>query len=227
MAAMRAHSLRLAIAGLLFLAACRSEEPPPCESGPEVKREAVMFLGTSLTAGYGISPSDAFPALLGDRMEVLGLPFYAVNAGVPGETSAAARGLLPWLLEQDFSVLVLESGANDMLQRLGPEGMKRNLREIVRQVRTGRPDAEIVLLGVGGIRWLPSSMMRAYERAFKELAEEEGVSFAPRLLDGVLLRAARNLPDRVHPNEAGHRVIAETVWKTLGPVLHRQCARAS
>ena len=108
-------------------------------------RGVVLFLGTSLTAGLGLDPGESYPAMIQEKIDSAGLPFRVVNAGISGETSAGARGRVDWLLRQDFDVLVLETGANDMLRGSAVDATRRNIQAIIDRVRAERPDASIVL----------------------------------------------------------------------------------
>lgn len=188
-----------------------AEEPA---SGP-----AVLFLGTSLTAGYGIDPADAYPALLQHKIEERGWPFRVVNAGVSGHTSTDGLEQLEWLLRQDVAVLVLELGANDGLRGISPELMERNLRAIVERTRERHPGAAVVLAGMQ----VPPNMGRDYSERFRgvfeRLAQDNALPLVPFLLEGVGGEPELNLEDGVHPNMKGHQRVAENVWAVLEPVL--------
>ncbi len=203
-------------------AGASTEAPTRAEAAP-----AILFLGTSLTAGLGVDPDDAYPALVQAKVDSAGLPFRVVNAGSSGETSAGALRRLDWLLRQPFDVVVVETGANDMLRGASPDSTRANLRRIVERLRTERPDARIVLAGMMALPNLGREYGEEFQAIYPELAREYRLPLIPFLLDGVGGEAALNLPDGVHPNEAGHRRVAQTVWTTLEPVLREEAATAA
>jgi len=183
-------------------------------------RLAILFLGTSLTAGYGLDDPDlAFPALLQARIDSLDLNFRVVNAGVPGDTSAGGLERLRWLLESQVRVLVLELGANDGLRGLDPEALRKNLIEIIRQTRREYPDVEILLAGMEAPTNLGPRYTDPFRAVFDQVARAENTSLIPFLLEGVAAVPELNQDDRIHPTIEGHRIIAETVWASLGPLL--------
>ena len=179
----------------------------------------VLFIGTSLTAGLGVPQWQSFPLLIGQRIEDAGLPFRVVNAGVSGETSAGALRRIDWLTRQPFDVVVLETGANDMLRGIEPEATERNIQEIIDRLRRVNPDAVIVLAGMLALPNLGEAYAREFEAIYPRLAERNGLPFVPFLLDRVGGDRALNQDDGVHPNAEGHRIIADTVWRVLEPVL--------
>jgi acyl-CoA thioesterase-1 len=189
---------------------------------PNEAPHTVLFLGTSLTAGYGVAPEQAYPALIQAKIDSAGLPYRVVNAGVSGETSAGALRRTDWLLRQPFDVLVLETGANDMLRGMDLDSTRANLQRILDRVRAERPDATIVLEGMMAPPNLGGAYTRAFQQIYPELAKENGVPLVPFLLEGVAGERDFNLADGIHPNAAGQRRVAETVWATLGPVLEKR-----
>ncbi len=187
----------------------------------------VLFLGTSLTAGLGVDPDDAYPALVQARVDSAGLPFRVVNAGSSGETSAGALRRLDWLMRQPFDVLVVETGANDMLRGAEPDSTRANLRRMIERVRAERPDTRIVLAGMMALPNLGREYGAEFQAIYPELAREYRLPLIPFLLEGVGGVPALNLPDGVHPNEQGHRRVAQTVWTALEPVLREEAAGVS
>lgn len=206
---------------------------PPAADAPAASAAApggartVLFLGTSLTAGLGVDPDDAYPALVQARVDSAGLPFRVVNAGSSGETSAGALRRLDWLMRQPFDVLVLETGANDMLRGADPDSTRANLRRIIERVRAERPDTRIVLAGMMALPNLGREYGARFQAIYPELAREYRLPLIPFLLEGVGGDPALNLPDGVHPNEQGHRRVAGTVWTALEPVLREEAAAAA
>jgi len=196
-------------------------------AAPAGGARTVLFLGTSLTAGLGVDPDDAYPALVQARVDSAGLPFRVVNAGSSGETSAGALRRLDWLMRQPFDVLVVETGANDMLRGADPDSTRANLRRIIERVRAERPDTRIVLAGMMALPNLGREYGARFQAIYPDLAREYRLPLIPFLLEGVGGDPALNLPDGVHPNEQGHRRVAGTVWTALEPVLRQEAAAAA
>lgn len=199
-------------------------EPQAAESAVPAavsERPSVVFLGTSLTAGLGLEPEQAYPALIQRKIDSAGLTYRVVNAGVSGETSAGARRRVEWLLREPVEVLVVETGANDGLRGLSPDSLHANIQAVLIRAREMRPAPKLVLLGMR----VPPNYGRTYSQRFQaiypELARENGAELVPFLLDGVGGVAALNQPDGIHPTAEGHRKMAETVWRVLEPVLRR------
>jgi acyl-CoA thioesterase-1 len=193
------------------------------ESSSGEDRRVVMFLGTSLTDGYGLEREDAYPARIQEKADSAGLPWEVVNAGLSGEKSAAAlQRVRGWLIRQPFEVLVVETGANDMLTGANVDTMRANIQSIIDTVRAARPDVRIILVGMMAAPNLGPRYVRDFNGTFPALAEENQLTFIPFLLEGVAGQSALNLADGIHPNEDGHRVIATHVWQTLEPILRER-----
>lgn len=182
-------------------------------------RAAVLFLGTSLTAGYGVGASAAYPALVQQRIDSAGLPYRVVNAGLSGETSAGGRERLDWSLQDSIAVLVLELGANDGLRGLPVEQLRANLDEILRRTRERYPDVRIVIAGMEAPPNLGPRYTREFRDVFPALARRYDAALIPFLLEDVATRAELNQEDGIHPNERGHALIASRIWEVLEPVL--------
>jgi acyl-CoA thioesterase I len=207
-------------------AAVRADEPSsvPADlpAGAGGDRENILFVGTSLTAGYGLGEEFAYPALIQQRIDAEGLQFRAVNAGISGETSAGGLRRIDWMLQQPVGVLVLELGANDGLRGLDPGALRGNLETILERTRAAYPAADIVILGMEAPPNLGAGYTERFRAVFSDLAREYDAAFVPFLLDGVAAVPQLNLDDGIHPNEQGHRIIANTVWAELGPILERR-----
>lgn len=184
---------------------------------PPEKVRTLVFLGDSLTAGYGLSRGEAYPGRIEARIRVAGLPWRVVNAGVSGDTSAGARARLDWVLRQKPDLLFLCIGANDGLRGLPVAETERNLRTILDRAQgQGIP---VVLAGV----LLPENYGADYREAFRtlfpRLAKEYRLPFLPFLLEGVAMRPELNQEDGIHPNAKGASRVADRVWKLLEPEL--------
>jgi acyl-CoA thioesterase-1 len=180
-----------------------------------------VFLGTSLTAGLGLEPEQAFPGLIQQKIDSAGLDYRVVNAGVSGETSAGARRRVEWLLREPIVVLVLETGANDGLRGLSPDSLRANIQAIIDRAKAMQPSVRIVLVGMR----VPPNYGRTYSQRFEalypELARANGAELVPFLLEGVGGVPSLNQPDGIHPTAEGQLKMAETVWRVLEPVLRR------
>lgn len=199
------------------------EEPraTPVAAGPGAERPTIVFLGTSLTAGYGLEPEEAYPALLQQKIDSAGLNYRVVNAGVSGETSAGARRRIDWLLREPVSVLVVETGANDGLRGLPPDSLRANIQAILARARELRPPPRLLLVGMRVPPNYGQAFSRQFEAIYPELAQANGAELVPFLLQGVGGVAALNQTDGVHPTAQGQRRMAETVWRVLEPVLRQ------
>lgn len=210
------------LAALLACDQPRDDAPasPPVSSRLSAA-PTILFLGTSLTAGYGIDPEQAYPALIQQKIDAAGLNFRVINAGVSGETSAGARRRVEWLLQQPVSILVLETGANDGLRGLPPDSLRANIQAIFDQARRLQPSVRLVLLGMR----IPPNYGRAYTQRFEavypEVAGSNNATLVPFLLQGVGGVSSLNQADGIHPTAEGQRKMAETVWRVLEPVLSR------
>ena len=190
---------------------------PAATPAPAAKR--LLFFGNSLTAGYGVEPEQAFPALVGDKIDSLKLGYEVVNAGLSGETTAGGRSRVGWILRQPVDVFVLELGGNDGLRGLPLSATRANLQGIIDTVRRRSPGAQIVLAGMQ----IPPNLGQAYATDFKalyqEIATKNKLVLIPFLLEGVGGDRALNQPDGIHPTPTGHRIVARTVWAVLQPLL--------
>lgn len=179
----------------------------------------ILFLGDSLTAGYGVDPSQAYPALIQQKIDARGWNFRVVNAGQSGDTSAGGLSRLGWILRTAVDVLVLELGGNDGLRGIPAEVTINNLQSIIDRTREKYPRVRIVVAGMQ----VPPNMGREYGEQFRaifpELAKRDRAALIPFLLDRVGGVPELNLPDGVHPTARGHELVADNVWKVLQPML--------
>jgi acyl-CoA thioesterase-1 len=182
-------------------------------------RGTILFVGTSLTAGYGLDPEFAYPQLVQQKIDSAGLPFDVVNAGVSGETSSSLLRRMEWLLREPFDVIVIETGANDGLRGVPVEAMERNIQRIIDTVKAVRPDTRIVLAQMEAPPNLGSAYTNRFRHAFSDLARRNQVALLPFILEGVAGVRELNQGDGIHPNLRGERIVAENVWRGLRPVL--------
>ena len=187
----------------------------------EPTTKTILFFGDSLTAGYGLddSATEAFPGLVQKKITDAKLPYRVINSGLSGETTAGGLRRIDWILRTPVDIFILELGGNDGLRGLPPAVASKNLQGIIDKVRAKNPSARIVIAGMT----MPTSMGDAYVRefaaVFPALAQSNNATLIPFLLEGVGGRPDLNLPDGFHPNVAGHKIVADVVWKTLQPLL--------
>lgn len=189
------------------------------DSSEPAARKKVLILGDSLAAGYGLEPDEAFPALLQQKIDAAGLNFQLINAGQSGDTSAGGLRRINWLLRQPVEVLLLELGGNDGLRGISPAATRTNLQQIIKRTRARNPSTKIVIAGMRMPDNMGEQFTREFEQIFTGLAREHDAALIPFLLAEVGGDPKLNLPDLIHPNAEGHRIVARTVWQILEPVL--------
>ncbi len=221
--------------GLLFTQSCSSDstqkkqEQPTTTTAPATEsattasalstKKTILFYGNSITAGYGLDPAQAFPALIGKRLDSLKMNYKVVNAGLSGETTAGGLSRINWVLRQPVDVFVLELGGNDGLRGLPLVDTRKNLQAIIDTVRTKYPDCKIVLAGMQVPPNLGTEYTREFKGIYKELADKNKLPLIPFLLDRVGGIPRLNQSDGIHPTAEGNRIVAETVWQTLRGVI--------
>lgn len=185
----------------------------------DLQTKNILFFGTSLTAGYGLDPTEAYPALIQNKIDSLKKPYKVINGGLSGETSAAGKSRISWLLKQPIDIFVLELGANDGLRGLPVQQTVKNLQSIIDSVKTKYPDAKMVIAGMQ----VPPNMGAKYASDFKnmfpDLAKKNDMALIPFLLDKVGGVPKLNQADGIHPTAEGDKILAENVWVVLKDLL--------
>ena len=218
-------SIIIAILIILFSGCTNNKKPAASDQNnivkdnTAVKKKTIVFFGNSLTAGYGLSPEQAFPALIQNKIDSIGLPYQVVNAGVSGETSSGGKTRIDWILQQPVDIFVLELGANDGLRGFPLSATKKNLQDIIYKVKAKNPNIKLVFAGMQ----IPPNMGQKYSTEFRnmfgELAAKNNMTLIPFLLEGVGGEPELNQADGIHPNEEGSHIVAENVWKHLEKLL--------
>ena len=228
------NRLRLFVicAGLTALGCASNEAAAPRESTsspaasvtsaapPISKRPRIVFLGDSLTAGYGLDLEQSVPSLVQKQLDAEGYKYDVVNAGVSGDTSAGGLRRLEWSLEGDVRILVVELGANDGLRGLPVAEMKTNLKTIIEAAK--KRGIDVLLTGMEAPPNYGAAYTSEFRRVFRDLAAEEHVAFMPFYLYQVAGVATLNIADGIHPNPAGARIVEANLWRSLKPLLDKQ-----
>jgi acyl-CoA thioesterase-1 len=225
----------LLVALVLTTAACARPEDPPASAAyraetPSVAQAAapaesssrprIVFLGDSLTAGLGLPRAQSVPSLIQTRLDTSGYAYEVVNAGVSGDTSAGGLRRLDWALDGDVDVLVVELGANDGLRGLPVAQMKENLDRIISRAKERR--IAVILTGMEAPPNYGAVYTSEFRQVFRDLADQHDVTFVPFFLEGVAGIPQLNNGDGIHPNAAGAKIIEQTIWRALEPMLERR-----
>jgi acyl-CoA thioesterase-1 len=212
--------IRLLIVALALLA---------FQTAAPAKRDAskvitIVALGDSLTAGFGLSRQQAYPALVAEKMRAAGYEFEVVNAGSSGDTTAGGLRRLPAILRahQDIDIFIVELGINDVLRGVDLGQIRENLQAIIDQTRARHPNVAVVVAGMQLPGYSSEDYVSAFGSMFASLAKKNRATSIPFFLEGVAGDPSLNQWDRVHPNAAGQRVLAENVWRVLEPILRKR-----
>jgi acyl-CoA thioesterase I len=179
-------------------------------------RPRIVALGDSLTAGLGIDPADAYPALLQRRLDDAGLSYEVVNAGVSGDTSAGGLRRVDWALDGDVRIMVLALGANDGLRGLSTDELARNLGDIIE--RAQQREITVILAGMEAPPNFGQSYVTAFRQVYHDAAQKYRIALLPFLLEGVAGVSSMNQGDGIHPTAAGARKVADNIWTVLEPI---------
>lgn len=222
---------KIKLYGILFLfailGACGGGENKKAESESTdslsvksaTSKKNILVFGNSLTAGLGVEPDEAFPAIIGNKIDSLNLPYEVINAGLSGETTAAGKERINWLLKQKVDVFVLELGANDGLRGIPITETRKNLQSIIDQVKAKYPDAKQVMTGMEVPPNMGSKYASEFRVIFPELAKKNNMALVPFLLDKVGGIPELNQSDGIHPTPEGHKILAQNVWVVLKDLL--------
>jgi acyl-CoA thioesterase-1 len=212
------------LAAILALAPFQTAQPAKRDASKVI---TIVAFGDSLTAGYGLSRKQAYPALVAEKMREAGYEFEVVNAGSSGDTTAGGLRRLPEILHnrKKIDIFILELGINDAFRGVAIEQMRSNLQAIIDQARARYPGVAIVVAGMQLPLYANDDYVRAFGEMFGALAEKNRAALIPYLLAGVGGDPELNQPDRLHPNAAGQRVLADNVWRVLEPMLQKIRAR--
>jgi acyl-CoA thioesterase I len=179
----------------------------------------IVCFGNSITAGYGVDPMQAYPAILQQLITDSGKDYEVINAGLSGETSADGLSRIDWILRQPVDIFLLELGGNDGLRGLSLDQTQKNLQAIISKVKDKYPESRIIIADMKIPPNMGETYTRAFEKIFPELARDNKVMLIPFLLAGVGGDPDLNQPDGIHPNVKGHKIVAENVYNALKGIL--------
>lgn len=194
-------------------------EKPATEKTKVKERKNILFFGNSLTAAYNLDPSEGFTTIIQQRLDSLNLDYKVINAGLSGETTAGGNERIDWVIRQKVDIFVLELGANDGLRGIDPAASYKNLQSMITKVKTKYPEVIIILAGMLAPPNMGDKFTTEFRNMYPKLAKENETELIPFFLEGVAGQPELNLPDGIHPNIEGQKIVAENVWAVLKDVL--------
>jgi acyl-CoA thioesterase-1 len=199
----------------------------PVQGAHAESTKRILVLGDSLSEGFGLKSEEAYPALLAKKLRAAGLNFQVINASQAGGTTGGGLERLPAHLKRSVDIFILELGINDAFRGVPVDQIQSNLQKIIDKVKAKNRDVRIVIAGMQLPNYAADSYVFAFGKMFAELAAKNGAVLVPYLLDHVAGDPALNLPDGIHPNAAGQKIVAENVWRVVEPVAHEVVTRSS
>ncbi len=218
------RAVRAVLAVAVLLLGITSRIPAASDSA---RTKTILVFGDSLSDGFMLSRTQAYPALLVPKLRAAGLPFAVINASQSGGTTSDGLRRLPPHLRKPIDIFLLELGINDAFRGVPIPSIRENLQSLIDQVKAKNPKVRIILAGMQLPDYSSDDYVSSFGQMYLELAEKNHAALIPYLLAGVGGNPALNLGDRIHPNAAGHKVLAETVWKTLEPVAREVAERSN
>jgi acyl-CoA thioesterase I len=189
--------------------------------------KTILVLGDSLSQGFGVTPSEAYPILLAKKLRAAGLNFQVTNASAAGGTTEGGLKRLPAHLKRKIDIFILELGINDAFRAEPVDQIQNNLQQIIDKVKARNPNVRLVIAGMQLPSYTADDYVSAFGKMFADLAAKNGAALVPYLLQSVAGNPSLNLPDGIHPNTAGQKILAETVWHVLEPIAREVAALSS
>ena len=183
--------------------------------------KAILVFGDSLSDGFMLKRSEAYPALLAKKLQAAGLKFQVTNASASGGTTQGGLERLPPHLKHRIDIFILELGINDAFRGLSVDEIESNLQQIIDRVKARNPNVRVVIAGMQLPSYAGDDYVSAFGKMFAELAANNRAALVPYLLEGVAGDPTLNLSDGIHPNAAGQKILAENVWRVLEPIAHQ------
>jgi len=188
--------------------------------------KTILVLGDSLSQGFGLTPGEAYPMLLAKKLRASGLNFQVTNASAAGGTTEGGLQRLPAHLKRKIDIFILELGINDAFRGVPVDQIQNNLQQIIDKVKARNPNVRVVIAGMQLPNYATDDYVAAFGKVFADLATKNGAALAPYLLQNVAGNPSMNLSDGIHPNAAGQKILAKTIWHVLEP-LAREVATPS
>ena len=189
--------------------------------------KAILVLGDSLSGGFGLKPSEAYPALLASKLRAAGLNFQLTNASQTGGTTEGGLERLPAHLKRRIDIFILELGINDAFRGVPVAQIQNNLQQMIDKVKARNPNVRVVIAGMQLPNYGADDYVSAFGKMFSELATRNRATLVPYLLDGVAGDPSLNLPDGIHPNANGQRILTDNVWRVLESIARETAAEPS
>jgi acyl-CoA thioesterase-1 len=190
-----------------------------------IETKTILVFGDSLSDGFMLKRSEAYPALLAKKLRAAGLNFQVINASASGGTTDGGLERLPAHLKQRVDILILELGINDAFRGLPVDQIQNNLQQIIDKVKARNPNVRVIIAGMQLPGYTGDDYVSAFGQMFADLAARNGAALVPYLLEGVAGNPSLTLGDSIHPNAAGQKILAENVWRVLEPVAREVTAR--
>jgi acyl-CoA thioesterase I len=197
------------------------------ETVPAGPTKTILVLGDSLSQGFGLTPSEAYPMLLAKKLRAAGLNFQVTNASAAGGTTEGGLERLPAHLKRKIDIFIVELGINDAFRGVPVDQIQNNLQQIIDKVKARNPNVRVVIAGMKLPNYAADDYVSAFGKMFTDLAAKNGAALVPYLLQSVAGDPSMNLPDGIHPNAAGQKILAETVWHVLESVAHEVATPSS
>jgi len=183
--------------------------------------KTILVLGDSLSQGFGLTPSEAYPMLLAKKLRAAGLNFQVTNASAAGSTTEGGLERLPAHLKRKIDIFIVELGINDAFQGVPVDQIQNNLQQIIDKVKARNPRVRVVIAGMQLPNYVADDYVSAFGKMFADLAAKNGAALVAYLLQSVAGDPSMNLSDGIHPNAAGQKILAETVWHVLEPIARQ------
>src|SRR6266536_4890060 len=213
--------MRRAIGGFLAILSIMLAQ---LASAAEMK--TILVFGDSLSDGFMLKRSQAYPALLAKKLQAAGLNFQVINASASGGTTEGGLERLPPHLKRRIDILILELGINDAFRGLAVDEIQNNLQQIIDKVKARNPNVRVVIAGMQLPNYAADEYVSAFDKVFADLASRNNAALVPYLLQGVAGDPSLNLSDSIHPNAAGQKILAENVWRVLEPIAREVSSRS-
>jgi acyl-CoA thioesterase I len=188
------------------------------QHAPAAETKTILVFGDSLSDGFMLKRSEAYPALLARKLRAAGLNFQVINASASGGTTDGGLERLPAHLKHRIDILILELGINDAFRGLSVDQIQSNLQQIINRVKARNPNVRVVIASMQLPSYTADDYVSAFGKMFAELATKNRAALVPYLLEGVAGNPSLNLSDGIHPNAEGQRILAENVWRVVGPI---------